>query len=138
MQDEILFPLVAVLAVYALVRLLPDKLSTGAALAFERLLIGVYPQARETKSQYFLRRGWFWLRWALAALVMTQLWYYASEATAPATIARYTMQMISTGLEFLTGISALNVIVALVISGREKLFGRNPRFDTQRHMFTES
>ncbi|MGH8514052.1 MAG: hypothetical protein ACREV8_08970 [Gammaproteobacteria bacterium] len=89
-------------------------------------------------SQYFLRRGWFWLRWALAALVMTQLWYYATEATAPGTIARYTMQMISTGLEFLTGISALNVIVAVVISGGEKLFGKNPRFDTQRHMFTES
>ena len=138
MLNEILVPLVAILGVYALVRLLPDKLSTGTAIALERLTIGVYPQARETKSQYFLRRGWFWLRWALAALVMTQLWHYATEATAPATIARYAMQTISTGLEFLTGISALNVIVALVISGREKLFGKNPRFDTQRHMFTES
>lgn len=138
MLNEILVPLVAVLGVYAMVRFLPDKLSTGTAIAFERLSIGVYPQAGEKKTQYFLRRGWFWLRWALAALVMTQLWYYATEATAPATIARYSMQMISTGLEFLTGISALNVIVAVVISGREKLFGKNPRFDTQRHMFTES
>ncbi|MGQ0593165.1 MAG: hypothetical protein ACT4QB_11105 [Gammaproteobacteria bacterium] len=138
MQDEVLFPLVAILAVYALVQLLPDKLSTGIAIAFERLSIGLYPQARETKSQYFLRRGWFWLRWALAAFVMTQLWYYATEATAPATIARYTMQIVSAGLELLTGISALNVIVALVISGREKLFGKNTRFDAQRHMFTES
>ncbi len=137
MLDDILFSLVAILAGYALVRVLPDKLSTGTAIALERLLIGVYSKARERKSQYFLRRGWFWLRWALAAFVMTQLWYYASEATAPATVAYYTMQMVSTGLELLTGISALNVIVAVVISGRDKLFGKNPCFDAERHMFTD-
>jgi uncharacterized membrane protein len=133
MLEQFLYVFLTLIAIYALARLLPNNLASR--LAF--LYAGVNPHAGEKKSHYFMRRGLFWLCWAIVFWVATQLWYYASEYFAEVLNRNLIEGFVDLVMQLLTGVSAVNAFVSMMISASERLFSKNQRFNPDQHMFTD-
>ncbi|HZA29353.1 MAG TPA: hypothetical protein VE735_07220 [Gammaproteobacteria bacterium] len=84
-----------------------------------------------------MRRGLFWLCWAIVFWVATQLWYYASEYFAEVLNRNLIEGFVDLVMQLLTGVSAVNAFVSMMISASERLFSKNQRFNPDRHMFTD-
>src|ERR671914_3053663 len=133
MLEQFLYVFLTLIAIYALARLLPNNLASR--LVF--LYAGVNPHAGEKKSHYFMRRGLFWLCWAIVFWVATQLWYYASEYFAEVLNRNLIEGFVDLVMQLLTGVSAVKALVALMISALERIFCKNQRINTERHLITE-
>src|SRR5918999_2501203 len=123
MLEQFLYVFLTLIAIYALARLLPNNLASR--LAF--LYAGINPHAGEKKSHYFMRRGLFWLCWAIVFWGATQLWYYASEYFAEVLNRNLIEGFVDLVMQLLTGVSAVKAFFFLIIRVLEKVFYKKYR-----------